>query len=187
MTFKFWAAAGTFAIMLLSGLGTGAGAPSTDNPQIQGANLRIEFDHNLRSRVVARFDNKETTMGPFTASESVTAADKAWTEFPVTSQKHERVSDAFGKGERLTVTGKSGTLTKAVSVTMYDEFPAMAFFDVQYTNTGTTKLAIKSWTNNAYTLDTRSAITTRSTIAARQRSGLTKAVRTRNGQTGLCR
>jgi alpha-galactosidase len=154
MTFKFWAAAGTFAIMLLSGLGTGAGAPSTDNPQIQGANLRIEFDHNLRSRVVARFDNKETTMGPFTASESVTAAGKAWTEFPVTSQKHERVSDAFGKGERLTVTGKSGTLTKAVSVTMYDEFPAMAFFDVQYTNAGTTKLAIKSWTNNAYTLDT---------------------------------
>ena len=36
---------------------------------------------------------------------------------------------------------------------MYDEFPAMAFFDVQYTNTGTTKLAIKRWTNNAYTLN----------------------------------
>ncbi len=155
MTFKFWAVAGTFAITISSGLGTGVGAPATDNPQIQGANLRIEFDHNLRSRVVARFDNKETTMGPFTASESVTAADKAWTEFPVTSQKHERVSDAFGKGERLTVTGKSGTLTKAVSVTMYDEFPAMALFDVQYTNTGTTKLAIKGWTNNAYTVDTQ--------------------------------
>ena len=155
MTFKFWSAAGTLAIMLASGLGTGVGAPSTGNPQIQGASLRIEFDHNLRSRVIARFDNKETTMGPFTASESVTAADKAWTEFPLTLQKHERVSDAFGKGERLTVTGKSGTLTKSVSVTMYDEFPAMAFFDVQYTNTGTTKLAIKSWTNNAYTLGTQ--------------------------------
>jgi alpha-galactosidase len=155
MTFKFLASAGTLAITLSCGLGTGVAASPTGNPQIQGASLRIEFDHNLRSRVVARFDNKETTMGPFTASESVTAADKAWTEFPLTSQKHERVSDAFGKGERITVTGKSGTLTKAVSVTMYDEFPAMAFFDVQYTNTGTTKLAIKSWTNNAYTLDTQ--------------------------------
>ena len=41
------------------------------------------------------------------------------------------------------VTGKSGTLTKAVTVTMYDEFPTMAFFDVQYTNTGTNKLNIK--------------------------------------------
>src|ERR1700732_70684 len=155
MTFKFWAAAGTLAIMLSSGLGTGVAAPPTGNPQIQGTNLRIEFDHNLRSRVVARFDNQETIMGPFTASESVTAADKTWTEFPLTSQKHERVSDAYGKGERLTVTGKSGTLTKAVSVTLYDEFSAMAFFDVQYTNTGTMKLAIKSWTNNAYTLGTQ--------------------------------
>src|SRR5258708_5732236 len=138
MTFKFWAAPGALAIMLSSGLGTGVAAPPKGNPQIQGANLRIEFDHNLRSRVVARFDNKETTMGPFTASESVTAADKTWTEFPLTSQKHERVSDAYGKGERLTVTGKSATLTKTVSVTMYDEFPVMAFFDVQYTNSITT-------------------------------------------------
>ena len=44
-------------------------------------------------------------------------------------------------------------LTKTVTVTVYDDFPAMAFFDVQYTNTGTTKLAIKSWTNNAYTVN----------------------------------
>src|SRR5438046_360377 len=29
----------------------------------------------------------------------------------------------------------------------------MAFFDVQYTNTGTSKLAIKSWTNNAHTVN----------------------------------
>lgn len=153
MTCKFWAAAGTLALALSSGLGDGVAAAPKPDPQIQGADLRIEFDHNLRSRVVARFDNKETTMGPFTASESVTAADKTWTEFPLTSQKHERVNDAYGKSERLTVTGKSGTLTKAVSVTMYDEFPAMAFFDVQYTNTGTTNLAIESWSNNAYTLN----------------------------------
>ena len=155
MTFKVWAVAGTLALTLSSGLGAGVSGPATGHPQIQGTNLTIEFDHNLRSRVVARFDNKETIMGPFTASESVTAADKTWTEFPLTSQKHERVSDAYGKGERLIVTGKSGTLTKAVSVTLYDEFSAMAFFDVQYTNTGTTKLAIKGWSNNAYTLDTQ--------------------------------
>ena len=41
-------------------------------PQIQGGNLRIEFDNRLRSRVVARFDKTETVMGPFTASETVT-------------------------------------------------------------------------------------------------------------------
>jgi alpha-galactosidase len=125
-------------------------------PQIQVGNIRIQFDNHLRSRVVARFDKTETVMGPFTASETVTTADKAWTGFLLTSQKHERVKDAFGGGERLTVEGKSGTLMKTVSVTIYDDFPAMAFFDVQYTNTGTSKLAIKSWTNNAYTVNARS-------------------------------
>ena len=54
--------------------------------------------------------------------------------------------------------GKAGTLTKRVSVTVYDDFPAMAFFDVQYTNTGTSKLAIKSWTNNAYTVNAQSGV-----------------------------
>jgi hypothetical protein len=49
--------------MLLSGLRAGVADLSTGKPQIQGANLRIEFDHNLRRRVVVRFDNKETTMG----------------------------------------------------------------------------------------------------------------------------
>src|SRR5271167_2936342 len=122
-------------------------------PQIQGGNLRIEFDDHLRSRVVARFDKTETVMGPFTASETVTTADKPWTGFLLTSHKHGRTKDAFGEGERLTVEGKAGTLTKMVSVTVYDDFPAMAFFDVQYTNTGTSRLAIKSWTNNAYTMD----------------------------------
>ena len=127
-------------------------------PQIQGGNLRIEFDNHLRSRVVARFDKTETVMGPFTASETVTTADKLWTGFLLTSQKHERTKDAFGEGERLTVEGKAGTLTKTVSVTVYDDFPAMAFFDVQYTNTGTSKLAIKSWTNNAYTVNAQRGV-----------------------------
>ena len=129
-----------------------ADAP-TGKPQIQGGNLRIEFDNHLRSRVVARFDKKETVMGPFSASETVTTADKAWDGFLLASQKREHTKDAFGEGERLTVEGKTGTLTKIVTVTVYDDFPAMAFFGVQYTNTGTTKLAIKSWTNNAYTVN----------------------------------
>ena len=125
----------------------------TAQPQIQGGNIRIEFDNHLRSRVVARFDKTETVMGPFTASETVTTGDEIWTGFLLISQKHERTKDDFGEGERLTVEAKSGALTKVVSVTVYNDFPTMAFFDVQYTNTGKSKLAVKSWTNNAYTVD----------------------------------
>jgi alpha-galactosidase len=125
----------------------------TGNPQIQGGNIRVEFDNHLRTRVVARFGKAETVMGPFTASETVSTADTHWTTFLLTSQKHEHTKDAFGEGERLTVEGKERELKETVSVTVYDDFPAMAFFEVQYTNTGTSNLAIKSWANNAYTVD----------------------------------
>ena len=138
------------SIALVSGSPAAAADLPTRNPQIQGGNLRIEFDNHLRSRVVARFDKTETVMGPFTASETLATTDKPWTEFLLTSQKHERTKDDFGEGEQLTIEGKAGTLTKTVTVTVYDDFPAMGFFDVQYKNTGTSKVAIKSSTNNAY-------------------------------------
>jgi alpha-galactosidase len=140
------------AVLTLSLLPAAAEIP-TAKPQIQGGNLRVEFDNRLRSRVVALFDNKETVLGPFTASETVTTTSKLWTEFVLTSQKQAPIKDAFGEGKRLTIEGKAGALKKSVSVTVYNNFPTMAFFDVQYTNTGTTALAVKSWTNNAYTIE----------------------------------
>jgi alpha-galactosidase len=91
-------------------LAAAAGVPAS-MPQNQGRNVRIEFDNRLRSRVVACFDTKETVMGPFTASETVTTADPL-IGFLLTSQKHEHLKDAVGGGERLTVEGKAGTLTK---------------------------------------------------------------------------
>lgn len=150
---RFWATTAALAIVFSSWLPAGGADVSTSTPQIQGEHLRIEFDRYLRSLVVARFDGNETTMGPFVASERVTTADKLWSEFSLVSQKNERASDAFGAGERLILVGKAGPLTKEVTVTIYDEFPAMAFFDVRYTNTGGTKLAVKGWTNNSYTLN----------------------------------
>ena len=140
------------AVLALSSLSAVAEVP-TARPQIQGGNLRVEFDNRLRSRVIALFDNKETVLGPFTASETVTTTGKLWTEFVLTSQKQAPIKDAFGEGKRLTIEGKAGALKKSVSVTVYNSFPTMAFFDVQYTNTGTTALAVKSWTNNAYTIN----------------------------------
>jgi alpha-galactosidase len=140
------------AVLMSCLLPTPAEIP-TAAPQIQGANLRVEFDNHLRSRVVALFDNKETVLGGFTASETLTTTGKVWTEFVLTSQKQGPIKDAFGEGKRLTIEGKAGALKKSVSVTVYDNFPTMAFFDVQYTNTGRTELAVKSWTNNAYTIN----------------------------------
>src|ERR1700727_68542 len=150
---KIWAAIGAFAIIFSFSIFVGASDVALGTPQIQGEHLRIQFDHDLRSRVVARFDGKETTIGPFVASERVAVADRTWAIFPLISQKSARINDAFGAGEQLVVVGKAGPLTKEVTVTIYDEFPGMAFFDVRYTNSSAAKLTVKSWTNNAYTVN----------------------------------
>ncbi len=134
-------------------MGAGKTGVLQSGSQLQGKHIRIEFDRDLHSRVVAIFDGKETVMGPFVASENAAVAGKTWTDFPLVSEKKESVNDDYGKGNRLVLLGKAGPLTKEVTVTIYDEFPAMALFDVSYTNTGKQKLTTEGWTNNAYTID----------------------------------
>ena len=90
---RLWATTAALAIVFSSWLCADAADASTSAPQIQGEHLRIEFDRNLHSRVVGRFDGHETTMGPFVASETVSIADRRLTEFSLVSQKNDRVSD----------------------------------------------------------------------------------------------
>ena len=146
----------TCIVMLSSLLTAQTAAPAAVKAEIAGKNLRVEFDRMLRSRVVARFDNRETRLGPFAASESVTTTGKIVKQFTFSSQNTERVNDSIGAGQKLTVVGKTGDLTKTVAVTIYDKFPAMAFFDVQYTNSGPAKISITKWSNNAYTVNAQS-------------------------------
>src|SRR5271168_4608620 len=130
---------------------------AADLPRIQSPDLRIEFDNNMRSRVVARLTGKEVPLGAFSASETVKGKERSWDEFALASQSRDRVTDSFGGGERLTLTGKSGALRKNLSVIIYDEFPNLAVFDVSYTNIGKSELTILEWDNNAYTVDAQHA------------------------------
>ena len=99
--------------------------------QLQSPNLRIEFDATMRSRIIARFGGEDRALGPFTASESVRGAKRAWEDFPVVSHQRERITDGLGTGERLVLRGTSATLTKQLTVTIYDAFPTLAVFEVE--------------------------------------------------------
>ena len=120
--------------------------------QIQSSVLRIEFDRNLNTRVVALFGPSPKPVTPFSASETVAGIGRSWSDFALTSSHREAVTDAFGAGERLALIGQSGDLRKSISVTLYADFPSLAIFDVEYSNTGTTALSIRSWTNHQYSL-----------------------------------
>jgi alpha-galactosidase len=126
------------------------GRALTNQAQIGSKDLRVEFDPYLQTRVIARFGAKETPLGPFAASESVRTTTGRSSRFSFISQTADTVKDTIGAGRRLTVTGKNRNLTKTVAVTIYNDFPTLAVFDVQYTNNGATNLNITGWENNAY-------------------------------------
>ena len=130
-----------------------AKAPTHRVADIRGKNLAIEFDSSMRSRVVALFEGKAIRLGPFAVSESVKTATRTWALFHLVSQTSESVKDSVGVGRKFTLTGSAPSLTKTIATTIYDDFPALAVFDVEYTNTGRTNLTITQWTNNNYTVD----------------------------------
>ena len=131
-----------FSLLIFTSLWVAGQSPSPilarhgSSAQIQSPSLRIEFDKHMRSRVVARFNGKEVPLGAFSASETVKGSERSWYDFALDSQKHEHVTDIYGGGEKLTLTGTSGSLRKTLSVIIYDDFPNLAVFDVSYTNTG---------------------------------------------------
>src|ERR1035437_2346038 len=126
---------------------------SVHSAYIESSSLRIEFDRNMRSRVIARFNGNEVPIGAFSASETVKGSERSWYNFALASQTPERITDIYGAGERLSLTGTSGGLRKNVSITIYDNFPNLAVFDVSYTNVGKSPLTILEWSNNRYTID----------------------------------
>jgi alpha-galactosidase len=128
-----------------------AGNTTTDL-QIQSSVLRIEFDLNLHSRVAALLGPSPKFLTPLSPSETVAGIGRTWEDFTLTSAHREQVSDSFGAGERLSLTGTSGDLRKSLSVTIYGDFPSIAIFDVEYSNRGATPLTIQGWANHQYSL-----------------------------------
>jgi alpha-galactosidase len=133
--------------------------PISTDLQIQSHVLRIEFDRKLHSRVIPLFETGAKRFVPFSASETVDGVGRAWSDFALASARRERMSDAFGGGEQLTLNGMSGDLRKNISVTIYDEFPSFAIFEVEYRNEGNKRITLRGWANHQYLLNSNPATT----------------------------
>ncbi|HZT32237.1 MAG TPA: glycoside hydrolase family 36 protein [Bryobacteraceae bacterium] len=130
---------------------TGAGFAAAAT-RVEGKSIRVEFDGSMHSRLVAILDGKERVMGDFTPSEFIRVSGTDVQDFALQSHTREVVHDRLGSGFRTVLTGTAPSLKKTVTVTVYDRFPRMAFFDVEYTNTGASDLAISGWTNQHYSI-----------------------------------
>jgi alpha-galactosidase len=133
-------------------LGLAAQAFAAGPVRIEGKNIRVEFDSAMRTRIVAIIGGRERSVGNFTPSESILVSGKEIDEFSLQGHVRKPARDRLGSGFQTVVTGSAPGLKKTVAVTVYDRFPRMAFFDVEYTNTGAADLAVNGWTNRHYVM-----------------------------------
>lgn len=119
---------------------------------VQGEGVRLEFDGDMRSRVVATAGT-ETVLGPFTDSESLTTDHGETGRFAFQSARNDDVKDALGEGRRTTLVGKSGSLVKEIEVTAYAGRPGWLFLRTRYRNEGTEPLEIRGFTAHRYAFE----------------------------------
>jgi len=116
---------------------------------IAGDGIRLEFDADMRSRVVITQGRAEA-LGPFTESEVILTADGELGRFRMQDTVTASVTDTLGAGERTTLTGYSGTLVKQVEVTGYAAHPQWLFVRVRYRNGGTTPIEVAGYASHRY-------------------------------------
>jgi hypothetical protein len=110
-----------FTLFCLCLLARAAPAPGAE---IGGANIEVEFDGLMHSRVVAWFAGKDTPLGPVTSLEFIVVNGSPVKDFSLKNQRLENVSDARGSGQQLVITGVSGALQKTETVACSKATPA---------------------------------------------------------------
>src|ERR1035437_9222913 len=113
--------------------------------RVDGKNIRIEFNSAMHSRLVATPGGQERAVGDFMPSEFIRVSGNEINNFALQKQTHEPIHNRLGADFRPLITGTDSAVKKTVTVTVYDQFPRMAFFDVEYANTGTSDLPVNGW------------------------------------------
>ena len=117
---------------------------------VSGKNIAITFDGQMHSRVEAIINGQVIALGEYQPSEYVTVDGKNITDFHLTQKLENTVQDELGSGKEYTLTGEANGLSKEIRIHVYDNYPAVAVYQVKYTNNGNKDLEIESWTNNDY-------------------------------------
>src|SRR5262252_7911072 len=87
-----------------------------------GDGLRLEFDSQMRSRVVESIGAAHIA-GPFTYSETLLTADGELRNFALGAHEEADVNDEFGMGHAVRLSGRAGSITKRVEVASYPAWP----------------------------------------------------------------
>ena len=146
--------AGSIAGARLSGLGSRFAAAAV--PPLAGGDsvMSLEFDDDLRSRVLARGAHASQPLTDFEASETLRLADGSRIDrFAFFGQQRESVNNAHGSGTRHVLRGLAAAgAEKEVSLVLHDRYPGFALTRVAYRNVGAASVGIAGWVNGAHVL-----------------------------------
>jgi len=123
--------------------------------QVKGKMIRIDFDRSLHSRIIAKLNGATIPLGNYASSEFITVSGKEISDFQFEDQKQIDIENEIGKGKQYVITGKSGSLRKEIVIKIYDDFPTLAIFQVNYTNMGKAEMVVDKWVNNHYSIQAK--------------------------------
>jgi len=126
-----------------------------DQVYIKGKNITVVFNGQMYSRINATFNDQTIPLGEFQTSEYISVAGKNITDFRLTQKRENSIQDELGSGTEHILIGETEGLRKEVMIHIHDDFPAVAVFQVKYTNSGEKDLEIEGWTNNNYQIGTQ--------------------------------
>lgn len=127
---------------------------------VKNTQITIEFDHNLHSRVVSNLTTESSTLGAFQASEYILLqSGETVADFAFVSANETKIETELGAGSQSVIVGQSDVgLQKTASVSRFDRYPSMLFFEVKYSNNTEQPIKITKWVNNHYTINKGPAI-----------------------------
>lgn len=121
--------------------------------RVQDAAVSLQFDDQMRCRLVSLAGRQPVALTGFDASEHLVVNGKALTRFALQRAEPSRAETVFGAGQRLRLTGRTADgVEKRVTVTLLDEHAGVALLDVSYVNTGDKPVAVDAWVNAGHRL-----------------------------------
>lgn len=124
--------------------------------RIEDAVLSLQFDAQLRRRLVDRRPGQAKALTPFDASELLLDANgQAISQFQMTHAQTAPAATVHGPGHSLTVRGRAVQgWEKTVVVHLSQAYPGVALLEVQYRNLSAQPQTVQGWTNVAHRLET---------------------------------
>jgi alpha-galactosidase len=146
--------AGSIAGARLGGTEARFAAAAEPPPAAADTAISLEFDLDLRSRVVARAERGSQLLTDFEASEALWLTNgNSVDRFAFLDQRIETVNDEHGPGTRHVLRGVAREgIEKEIDIILHDRYPGFALTRVAYRNVGRAPVGIKGWVNGAHVL-----------------------------------